>query len=101
MRSHLLSEALTNPFGGRFVAYLAGSHPKGEMNPLALRALARWCLSTDGYRSKSGDEIIGDGVPTMRIASTVCDSVASQTCHTGPAVRSKRIGVTPMRRAVQ
>jgi arsenate reductase (thioredoxin) len=45
----ILSEGLMNRLGeGRFVAFSAGSHPKGEVNPFALRELARWQLPTEG-----------------------------------------------------
>lgn len=70
----ILSEALMNQLGdGRFVAYSAGSHPKGEVNPFAIRELARWHLPTEGYRSKSWDEFAAPGAPELDFVFTVCD----------------------------
>ncbi|AOI68808.1 arsenate reductase ArsC [Burkholderia ubonensis] len=81
----ILSEGLMNQLGdGRFVAYSAGSHPKGEMNPFALRELARWHLPTDGYRSKSWDEFAAPGAPTLDFVFTVCDKAAGEVCPVWP-----------------
>ncbi|MBS2132290.1 arsenate reductase ArsC (plasmid) [Burkholderia thailandensis] len=81
----ILSEALLNHFGeGRFVAYSAGSHPKGEVNPFALRELARWHLPTDGYRSKSWDEFAQPGAPALDFVFTVCDKAAGEVCPVWP-----------------
>src|SRR4030095_14333949 len=44
----IMAEALLNFRGnGRFRAFSAGSHPKGEVHPLALEALERAHLATD------------------------------------------------------
>ena len=49
----ILAEGLLNELGqGRFRAWSAGSHPKGEVHPLALATLERLRLPTTGYRSK-------------------------------------------------
>ncbi|AJX95757.1 arsenate reductase ArsC [Burkholderia pseudomallei] len=81
----ILSEGLMNQLGdGRFVAYSAGSHPKGEVNPFALRELARWHLPTDGYRSKSWDEFAAPGAPTLDFVFTVCDKAAGEVCPVWP-----------------
>lgn len=81
----ILSEALMNRLGdGRFVAYSAGSHPKGEVNPFALRELARWHLPTDGYRSKSWDEFAQAGAPELDFVFTVCDKAAGEVCPVWP-----------------
>ncbi|KWF83408.1 arsenate reductase [Burkholderia cepacia] len=81
----ILSEALMNQLGdGRFVAYSAGSHPKGEVNPFAIRELARWYLPTEGYRSKSWDEFAAPGAPELDFVFTVCDKAAGEVCPIWP-----------------
>ncbi|AWV05483.1 arsenate reductase ArsC (plasmid) [Burkholderia sp. JP2-270] len=81
----ILSEGLMNQLGdGRFVAYSAGSHPKGEVNPFALRELARWHLPTEGYRSKSWDEFAAPDAPMLDFVFTVCDKAAGEVCPIWP-----------------
>ncbi|QMI48992.1 arsenate reductase ArsC [Burkholderia sp. MBR-1] len=81
----ILSEGLMNQLGdGRFVAYSAGSHPKGEVNPFALRELARWHLPTEGYRSKSWDEFATPEAPPLDFVFTVCDKAAGEVCPIWP-----------------
>lgn len=81
----ILSEGLMNQLGdGRFVAYSAGSHPKGEVNPFALRELARWHLPTEGYRSKSWDEFAAPDAPALDFVFTVCDKAAGEVCPIWP-----------------
>ena len=49
----ILAEAAMNDLGaGKFKAYSAGSHPRGEVNPFAIELLRRQRMSTDGLRSK-------------------------------------------------
>lgn len=77
----VLSEATLNQLGhGRFLAYSAGSHPTGRVNPAALRRIASRGWPTGGYRSKSWDEFTGEGAPPLDIVVTVCDSAANETC---------------------
>lgn len=81
----ILSEGLMNRLGDRrFVAYSAGSHPKGEVNPFALQELARWHLPTEGCRSKSWDEFAAPGAPTLDFVFTVCDNAAGEVCPVWP-----------------
>ena len=81
----ILSEGLMNRLGeGRFVAYSAGSHPKGEVNPFALLELARWQLPTEGYRSKSWDEFAAPGAPALDFVFTVCDKATGEVCPIWP-----------------
>lgn len=65
-------------------AYSAGSTPSGRINPFALEALSNAGIDTDGYRSKSWDEFVADGAPTMRVVITVCDSAAAEECPFWP-----------------
>ncbi|MCX8253686.1 ArsR family transcriptional regulator [Beijerinckiaceae bacterium RH AL1] len=81
----ILAEALLNANGaGRFQAFSAGSHPKGEINPFALKELAHVGLATEGLRAKSWDEFAASGAPVMDFVFTVCDSAAGETCPIWP-----------------
>ncbi len=54
----IMAEALMNFWGrGNFQGYSAGSHPTGEVNPLAIRLLRDMHLPIDGLRSKSWYEL--------------------------------------------
>jgi arsenate reductase len=81
----ILAEAIANDRGkGRFRAFSAGSHPKGEVNELALVTLARMGLPTDGLRSKSWDEFAQPGAPALDFVFTVCDNAAGEVCPIWP-----------------
>jgi protein-tyrosine-phosphatase len=81
----ILAEALVNYWGrGRFQGYSAGSHPKGEVNPIALELLERMRLSTVGLRSKSWDEFAAPGAPPLDFVFTVCDNAAGEVCPYWP-----------------
>lgn len=81
----ILGEALMNAVpGGAFRAFSAGSHPKGEVHPLALHTLAEMGLPTEGYRSKSWDEFAAPGAPDLDFVFTVCDNAAGEACPFWP-----------------
>ena len=81
----ILAEVLLNQGGkGRFKAYSAGSFPKGEVNPHAIRLLESLKLPTDGLRSKSGDEFAKPGAPPLDFIITVCDNAAGEVCPIWP-----------------
>jgi|SRR5680860_1769327 len=81
----IMGEMLLNRLGkGRFRAYSAGSHPKGEVHPLALQLFERMNLSTDGLRSKSWDEFAAPDAPALDFVFTVCDSAAQEVCPVWP-----------------
>jgi arsenate reductase len=81
----ILAEGLLNSAGrGRFVAWSAGSQPRGEVQPLALETLRRMNLPTDGYRSKSWSEFATADAPHMDFVFTVCDNAAGEVCPVWP-----------------
>jgi len=83
-RSVLAEGILRKDGAGRFVAFSAGSHPKGVVNPLAIKTLAAFGYPSDGYRSKSWDEFAAPGAPSMDFVFTVCDSAAGEACPFWP-----------------
>ncbi len=80
----ILAEAILNKDGaGRFWAFSAGSQPKGQVHPAALRLLDELGFPTDGYRSKNWDEF-APGAPPLDFVFTVCDNAAGETCPIWP-----------------
>ena len=81
----ILAEGLMNELGeGRFVAYSAGSQPKGSVHPLALKTLAAHRIPTDGFRSKSWEEFARPDSPSLHFVFTVCDQAAGEVCPVWP-----------------
>ena len=83
----IMAEALLNHLaigGGRFKAYSAGSHPKGEVHPLALETLSKNRFPIEGYRSKNWDEFSQPDAPKMDFVFTVCDQAAAEVCPIWP-----------------
>jgi protein-tyrosine-phosphatase len=81
----ILAEVLLNTMGaGRFRAFSAGSHPKGQVHPMALELLQKNRLPTDGLRSKDWDEFARPGAPAMDFVFTVCDNAAGEMCPVWP-----------------
>lgn len=83
----ILAEATFNhlaPAGWR--AMSAGSQPTGQVHPRSLALLAREGIATEGYSSKSWDNLPA----TPDIVITVCASAAGETCpaYLGPVLRS-------------
>jgi len=83
----ILAEATFNhlaPPGWK--AMSAGSKPTGKVHPRSLALLAREGIPTDGYHSKSWDDL----PLTPDIVVTVCASAAGETCpaYLGPVLRT-------------
>ena len=80
-----MAESLLRHWGeGEFVAYSAGSFPKGEVHPLTLEILQRLKLPTAGLRSKSWDEYSGSDAPVFDFVITVCDNARDEVCPVWP-----------------
>lgn len=81
----ILAEAILNRVGaGRFKAYSAGSHPKGEVHPYALQLLKSLNHDTSFARSKDWSEFAVLGAPEMNFVFTVCDNAANESCPVWP-----------------
>jgi len=81
----IMAEGILRKEGrGRFNAFSAGSHPKGAVNPFAIKVLESFKYPTDGYRSKPWDEFAGPDAPRLDFVFTVCDSAAGEACPVWP-----------------
>jgi len=81
----IIAEAIMNQLGGgRFQAYSAGSHPKGQVNPHTVDLLHRLGHDTAGMRSKSWNEFARPGAPALDFVFTVCDDAAGEACPYWP-----------------
>ena len=83
----VLSEGTFNhlaPVGLKAIS--AGSQPAGALHPRAVALLHRKGISTEGYYSKSWDDL--PVVPDIVV--TVCSSAAGETCpaYLGPVLRT-------------
>lgn len=81
----ILGESILNKDGrGRFKAYSAGSHPKGVVNPFALKVLKDSGYPHEGFSSKAWEAFAGPGSPVMDFVFTVCDDAANESCPVWP-----------------
>lgn len=86
----ILAEAILREEGaGRFKAFSAGSHPKGEVHPAAIRLLEDEGVPTERLRSKSWDEFAVVGAPAIDLVITVCDNAAGEVCPIWPGRPAK------------
>ena len=86
-RSILAESILRKEGRGRFRVFSAGSHPKGAVNPFAIKVLESYEYPTDDLRSKSWDEFAAPGAPVMDFVFTVCDTAAARRVPSGRASR--------------
>lgn len=83
----VLSEAIFNhlaPAGMKAIS--AGSQPAGQLHPRAVSLLTSKGISTEGYYSKSWDDL----PVTPDIVVTVCSNAAGEACpaYLGPVLRT-------------
>lgn len=83
-RSVMAEGMLNRMGGGRFRAYSAGSFPKGEVHPAALRVLQEYRVPNEGFRSKSWEEFARPDAPKLDFVFTVCDKAAGEVCPVWP-----------------
>lgn len=80
-----MAEAIMNKKGfPNFRAFSAGSYPKSEVHPAAIRQIESAKLPTDGFRSKSWNEFASPDAPKMDFVFTVCDNAAKEVCPVWP-----------------
>jgi|ERR1700683_863065 arsenate reductase len=81
----IMAEAIMNKKGfPNFRAFSAGSYPKSEVHPAAIRQIESAKLPTDGFRSKSWNEFASPDAPKMDFVFTVCDNAAKEVCPVWP-----------------
>jgi len=83
----ILAEAVFNHLApANWRAMSAGSQPTGLVHPRSLALLAREGMATEGYYSKSWDQL----PQTPDIVVTVCSNAAGETCpaYLGRVVRT-------------
>lgn len=81
----IMAEAILNgDLSGKFRAFSAGSHPKGDVDPTVLSLLKKTNYPTDCLRSKSWDEFAQTGAPELDFVFTVCDNAAGEVCPIWP-----------------
>jgi arsenate reductase len=83
-RSILAESILRKDGRDGFRAFSAGSQPKGQVNPFALKVLASLNYPVDGMRSKSWQEFAAPDAPVMDFVFPVCDSAAGESCPLWP-----------------
>jgi protein-tyrosine-phosphatase len=83
-RSVLAEAILQRDGAGHFRAFSAGSQPKGQVNPFALKVLRSLDYPSMGLRSKSWLEFVQPSAPQMDFVFTVCDSAAGEACPIWP-----------------
>ena len=81
----ILAEAILQREGlGKFNAFSAGSHPKGEVHQYALDLLKQLNHSIKSLRSKDWIEFEREGAPQLDFVFTVCDNAAAEVCPIWP-----------------
>ena len=77
----IFAETLLRDLGGdRFEAHSAGTKPRSELNPFAVRVLRDKGHDVSGLRSKTVAEFQGAEAPDFDFVFTVCDRAANEEC---------------------
>ena len=74
-RSQMAEAILRHVAGDKFEALSGGTRPAGVVQPIAIRALERMGVPTDGLESKHLDQFADHPV---NIAITVCDNASAE-----------------------
>jgi arsenate reductase len=82
----IIAEGLLNRLGRpNFRAWSAGSHPSGQVQPMALKVLAGMLVPDEGnFRSKDWNEFAQPGAPELDFVFTICDKAAGEVCPVWP-----------------
>jgi arsenate reductase len=81
----IMAESILNRHGlGGFKAHSAGSHPTGQVHPMALDLLQRYNYPTARLGSKSWEEFTQLDSPPLHFVFTVCDRAAGEACPVWP-----------------
>ena len=81
----IMAEALLKRWGNeKFIAFSAGSKPKGEIHPKTIEMLEKNNLDIQNIRSKSWDEFTDYDAPEIDFVITVCSNAANETCPVFP-----------------
>ena len=81
----IMAEAILNREGqGKFRAFSAGSHPKGNIHPYALDLLRKLNHDVAALRSKNWAEFSGPEAPKLNFVFTLCDDAAAEACPVWP-----------------
>jgi arsenate reductase len=83
-RSILAESILRKEGRERFRSFSAGSQPKEQINPYAIRVLQRAEYPTEDLRSKGWLEFASPDAPVMDFVFTVCDNAAGEACPVWP-----------------
>ena len=81
----IMAEALLGRLGaGKYRAFSAGSFPKGEVNPGAVRLLGHQGFDLSQFSSKSWNAFTGPGASDIDLVITVCGNAAGEACPVFP-----------------
>ena len=81
----IMAEAMLNSMNhSSFHAFSAGSQPKGEVNPNAIKILQTNHVNVEGLRSKDWKEFAESNAPHLDFVFTVCDKAAGEACPVWP-----------------
>ncbi|ESQ83232.1 hypothetical protein AEAC466_13350 [Asticcacaulis sp. AC466] len=77
----ILAEALAKELASdHFQAFSAGEEPKSSVNPMVLALLTQKGVSTEGLHSKSWQTFVGEDVPHIDLAITLCNNAVGEMC---------------------